>query len=135
MRSLSVRMRSGILLLPDVKRQSNNNMKSTLRSHFSLAMALSTILATGIFSLTLNAAPKPDPAGVQLIAERWGLPSHEIIVIGDYLFDLQAGRRAGMRSVLFAPGECPPFASEADFVLRDFRNAVELLNALHASDE
>ena len=81
-----------------------------------------------------DAPPKPDPAGVHLIADRWGLPPHQLVVIGDYLFDLQAGRRAGTRSVLFAPGECPEFANEADFVLRDFRHAVDLLNQLVTDD-
>ncbi len=82
-----------------------------------------------------DAPPKPDPAGVRLIARRWGLPTHQIIVIGDYLFDLQAGRRAGMRSVLFAPNETPTFANEADFILRDFREAVKLLDQLATGDE
>ena len=81
-----------------------------------------------------DAPPKPDPAGVHLIADRWGLPPHQLVVIGDYLFDPQAGRRAGTRSVLFAPGECPEFANEADFVLRDFRHAVDLLNQLVTDD-
>ncbi len=106
-----------------------NSRESTERTLGRLNLSFSQIVTRE------DAPPKPDPAGVRLIAERWGLPSNEIIVIGDYLFDLQAGRRAGMRSILFAPGECPDFASEADFVLRDFQNAVELLNALHASDE
>lgn len=77
-----------------------------------------------------DAIPKPDPAGVLLIAQRWGIPAHQIVVIGDYLFDLQAGRRAGSRCVLFARGERPPFASEADFLLRDFRHAADLLQTL-----
>jgi HAD superfamily hydrolase (TIGR01509 family) len=82
-----------------------------------------------------DASPKPDPAGVQLIASRWGLPASEIIVIGDYLFDLQAGHNAGMRSILFAPGDLAAFATEADFVLTHFRDAVDLLRVLHAGDE
>lgn len=81
-----------------------------------------------------DAPPKPDPAGVCMIAASWGLSPGEIIVIGDYLFDLQAGRSAGMRSVLFAPGDLPHFATEADYVLRDFREAAILLEQLHASD-
>ena len=75
-----------------------------------------------------DAPPKPDPAGPRLIAQRWGLPSHQIIVIGDYLFDLQAGQRAGMRSVLFAPEELPEYASVADVILKDFRHAAKLLS-------
>ena len=82
-----------------------------------------------------DAPPKPDPAGVHLIAQRWGLLPHQIVVIGDYLFDLQAGRRAGSRSVLFAPQVYPEFANEADFVLRDFREAAELLQKLITDDQ
>jgi HAD superfamily hydrolase (TIGR01509 family) len=82
-----------------------------------------------------DAPPKPDPSGNRLIADRWGLPVHQIIVIGDYLFDLQAGKRAGMRSVLFAPDETPTYADEADFILRDFRVAVEMLEKLADGDE
>lgn len=78
-----------------------------------------------------DAVPKPDPAGVRIIADRWGMPTHEIVVIGDYLFDLQAGRRAGTRSILFAPDELPHFASEADYVLRHFSEAAALLDVLH----
>lgn len=79
-----------------------------------------------------DAPPKPDPAGVRLIAERWGLPAGQIIVIGDYLYDLQAGRRAGMRSVLYAPDERPHYVDEADFVLQHFHAAVELLERMQA---
>ena len=57
-----------------------------------------------------------------------------MIVIGDYLFDLQAGRRAGMRSVLFAPNELPNFVGEADYVLRHFRDAAQLLKDLSKHD-
>jgi HAD superfamily hydrolase (TIGR01509 family) len=79
-----------------------------------------------------DAPPKPDPTGVKLIAQRWGLPTGEIIVIGDYLYDLQAGRRGGMRSVLFAPDERPHYADEADFVLQHFHAAAELLERMLA---
>lgn len=82
-----------------------------------------------------DAPPKPDPAGVRMIAERWTIPAHEIVVIGDYVFDLRAGRRAGMRSVLFAPRELPHFADEADYVLRHFHDATTLLNQLSTSFE
>ena len=77
-----------------------------------------------------DAPPKPDPAGVLLITDRWGIPPDQVVVIGDYLFDLQAGRRAGAQTILFAPGDCPHFANEADYVLTDFRLAARLLNQL-----
>ena len=82
-----------------------------------------------------DAPPKPDITGVMRIVKDWGLPVSEIIVIGDYVYDLHLGRNAGMRSVLFAPNELPHFSAEADFVLRHFHQAASLLSVLHASDE
>ena len=105
-----------------------NSRESTDRTLNRLNLSFSQVVTRE------DAPPKPDPAGVQLIAERWGLPTCEVIVIGDYLFDLQAGRRAGMRSVLYAPEQIPDYANEADFVLRHFRDAVSLLNELQRGD-
>ncbi len=70
-----------------------------------------------------DAAPKPDPEGLLAICRAWNLPPAEVVFCGDYLFDLQAGRRAGMRTILFAPGPVPEFADQADLVLRTFQSA------------
>jgi HAD superfamily hydrolase (TIGR01509 family) len=70
-----------------------------------------------------DAPPKPDPAGLIAICNRWQLAPAEVVFCGDYLFDLQAGHRAGMRTILFAPGELPEFADQADLVLREFHSA------------
>ena len=80
-----------------------------------------------------DAPPKPDPSGVRLIASRWQFQPAEVIVIGDYLFDLQAGNNAGMRSVLYAPDILPDYADEADFILKHFRDGISLLNEIHVS--
>ena len=50
-----------------------------------------------------DAPPKPDPAGLFLIISKWNIKPHEALFVGDYLFDLEAGRRAGIPTVLFAP--------------------------------
>ena len=106
-----------------------NSRESTARTLTRLNHSFSQIITRE------DALPKPDPAGVHLIAQRWGLPPHEMIVIGDYLFDIQAGRRAGARSILFAPGSRPDYAHEADFVLQHFRDAVDLINRMACLDE
>ncbi len=105
-----------------------NSRESALRTLNRWNLTFSQVIARE------DAPPKPDPAGVLLIAERWGMGPDEMIVIGDYLFDLQAGRRAGMRSVLFAPDELPDFVGEADYVLRHFRDAAQLLKDLDKQD-
>lgn len=42
---------------------------------------------------------KPDPAGVQLLLSRWNGKASEAVMVGDYLFDLQAGHSAGTATV------------------------------------
>ena len=44
-------------------------------------------------------APKPDGAGVNLLLERWQASSHAAVMVGDYLFDLEAGRNASVTTV------------------------------------
>lgn len=46
-----------------------------------------------------QALPKPDPDGILRLAECWGTPSVDTVMVGDYLYDLQAGRRAGALTV------------------------------------
>lgn len=104
-----------------------NSRESTERTLKRLELVFSHVITRE------DAPPKPDPTGVQIIAKRWGFAPANVLVIGDYVFDLKAGRAAGMRSILFAPGELPDFAHEADYVLRHFRDAVTLLNELALS--
>lgn len=49
-----------------------------------------------------DAPPKPSPAGLLRISSRWGLPPGDCVFVGDYLFDLQAGRAAGMLTIHLA---------------------------------
>jgi len=74
-----------------------------------------------------DAPPKPDPEGLLSICRQWQLPPSDVLFCGDYLFDLQAGGRAGMHTILYAPQTVPDFAPLADLVLRDFREAPEMI--------
>jgi len=46
-----------------------------------------------------EALPKPDPDGVRKLAALWGAESQELVMVGDYLYDLQTGRAAGAATV------------------------------------
>lgn len=74
-----------------------------------------------------DAPPKPDPTGLLEICRRWDVPPEEVVFCGDYLYDLEAGRRAGMRTVLFAPDELPDYADQADHILRHFAEGLVLI--------
>ena len=81
--------------------------------------------------LTREDAPaKPDPTGVLTICDDWNLPPGEVLFVGDYLFDLQAGHNAGTTAALFAPGPLPDWADEADWVVSSFGELEELIEGL-----
>ena len=47
-----------------------------------------------------DARPKPEPGGVLLAALRMGVRAEDLMVVGDYVFDIFAGRAAGAFTVL-----------------------------------
>jgi HAD superfamily hydrolase (TIGR01509 family) len=63
------------------------------------------------------AAPKPDPAGVALLLRRWGVAASQAVVVGDWVYDAQAGRRAGAATVLVMRHGPKPWDDEADWLV------------------
>ena len=51
-----------------------------------------------------NALPKPHPDGVYKAAGQMGLPASELMVVGDFRFDVMAGNAAGTYTVLLTNG-------------------------------
>lgn len=47
-----------------------------------------------------EAPPKPHPGGLLHLAERWQVAPSELLMVGDYRFDLECAQAAGARSVL-----------------------------------
>jgi len=50
-----------------------------------------------------EAAPKPDPEGLLLLAALWGVSPQDIVMTGDYLFDLLCGRNIGAATIHVDP--------------------------------
>ena len=46
-----------------------------------------------------EALPKPDPDGIRRLAHIWGIAPETTVMVGDYQYDLQAGRSAGALTV------------------------------------
>lgn len=46
-----------------------------------------------------DASPKPDPEGIFRLAAHWRAPGASLVMVGDYLFDLQTGRAAGAATI------------------------------------
>jgi HAD superfamily hydrolase (TIGR01549 family) len=75
--------------------------------------------------------PKPDPSGLLHICRTWNIAAANVLFMGDYLFDIQCGREAEMPTLLFAPGELPEYAPLANYAVRSFSEATELIVELH----
>jgi HAD superfamily hydrolase (TIGR01509 family) len=65
-----------------------------------------------------EAPPKPDPGGVLHLLDGWRAVPDDAVMVGDYLFDLQAGRSAGARTVYIDPEGAFPYADHADHCVR-----------------
>lgn len=67
---------------------------------------LDTFLAASVFQPVVTRdfkPPKPDPAGILHIARSWDLADAAgLIMVGDSIDDMTAGRRAGAATVLLA---------------------------------
>jgi HAD superfamily hydrolase (TIGR01509 family) len=87
--------------------------------------ALRTLRAAGLLDLFdpvdvlgRDCAPaKPDPAGVRRILERWQARPTDAVMVGDYVFDLQAGRAAGTATVWVDRDHQGTWVHEADVVV------------------
>ena len=47
-----------------------------------------------------EAPPKPDPGGLLHFARKWSVPPRELVMVGDYRFDLECAKAAGASGVL-----------------------------------
>ena len=82
-----------------------------------------------------DAPPKPDPQGLHIICRNWQVNACEVAFVGDFHFDVIAGRRAGMATVLYSPGPPPEYAREADFVISHLAQTCDVLLHLERRPE
>lgn len=96
----------------------------------SLAVLLRLQLKYDIL-LTRDDGPiKPDPWAVRHICETWNVPARQVVMIGDYEFDVLSGRGAGARTVLLTSPIPPheyPNHEQADLLLSSLAEHDQLL--------
>ncbi|MGA1872556.1 MAG: HAD family hydrolase [Thermoplasmatota archaeon] len=75
-----------------------------------------------------NAAPKPSPEALNFVLNHFGIEPHQMAFVGDYLYDVQAGNNAGVKTVLLTTQErADEWAPSADFVAVDLFEVMDLL--------
>ncbi|HXZ84603.1 MAG TPA: HAD hydrolase-like protein, partial [Myxococcota bacterium] len=73
------------------------------------------------------AAPKPHPGGIQRLLAHWGAEPSDAVMVGDYRYDLLAGRAAGALTVYVDRGRAFPFAALADVAVDSLAALAEQL--------
>jgi HAD superfamily hydrolase (TIGR01509 family) len=54
-----------------------------------------------------NAPPKPDPAAINSLLEKYHLEKSEVIMVGDFWADIETGQNAGVKTVLIRSWDLP----------------------------
>ncbi len=60
------------------------------------------------------ADPKPSPAGIRALLEKWNAEPDDAVMVGDFRFDLEAGRAARTATLYVAAGRDPEWDHLAD---------------------
>ena len=110
----------GVLALLQALSEGDHRMAILTRNTRELAMR--TLDAAGLrhffpdpFVLGRGCAdPKPSPDGLHRILKQWKAKSSDAVMVGDYLFDLQAGRAAGVFTIYIDRDDARMWQDHAD---------------------
>ena len=69
---------------------------------------------------------KPAPEGLLALMARQGLDPALCFYVGDRQLDMDCAHRAGIRGILYCPPDSPVAVRDADLVIRDLRELLEL---------
>ena len=70
---------------------------------------------------------KPSGEGVRFAADRLNVDPAHVLVVGDFLFDIQAGRRAGALTAFLTNGKPAPEGHEAHFAIQSLDELIPIL--------
>ncbi|MEG9862333.1 MAG: HAD family hydrolase [Parvularculales bacterium] len=73
--------------------------------------------------------PKPDPEAVFTLARKTGIEPDDCLVIGDTVFDMQMGKRAGSRTCYarYGYGDDQLAGPFSDYIIKNFDEVLEIL--------
>jgi HAD superfamily hydrolase (TIGR01509 family) len=75
-----------------------------------------------------EASPKPSPEALNIVLNHYGIKPHEMAYVGDYIYDVQAGNSAGVKTILLTSQErADEWAPMATFVAVDLLEVLDLL--------
>jgi HAD superfamily hydrolase (TIGR01509 family) len=103
-------------------RNSKNNAYETLA-----ACGLADFFVPELILSRHCCAPKPSPDGILQLLTAWDATPDRAVMVGDYHFDLEAGRRAGSRTVYIDPTGEFEWKAQADVAVTHLAQVTALL--------
>jgi phosphoglycolate phosphatase-like HAD superfamily hydrolase len=70
---------------------------------------------------------KPDPAPVLRIVGEWDIPARDVLMVGDYLHDIECGQRAGTRTCFYQNPGMPFYGQDADITVASMRELAQVV--------
>ena len=77
-----------------------------------------------------DAEPKPSPEPVITVSQKLGIPPEELLVVGDYAFDILAGKRAGAKTVYLTNGKPVPEGVPYDYLVDSLEGIIPIIEEL-----
>jgi HAD superfamily hydrolase (TIGR01509 family) len=109
------------------------NSLSSVRKAFQKFKGINTKDFAAIITRDVS-QPKPNPDGVIRAARRMGVSPLELLVVGDFRFDIIAGKAAGSSTALLTNGESSVMAPgdpEPDFTISGLEGIFDILEQAH----
>ena len=78
-----------------------------------------------------EAAPKPDPEGINKLLTAWNTEPNTAVMVGDFRYDLEAGRRAGTTAIYYDNEDKNLWTAEADLRVRNHGELLALIQEEH----
>ncbi len=78
-----------------------------------------------------EAAPKPDPDGIHKLLAAWGAAPATAVMVGDFRYDLEAGRRAEVTTIYYDAAGQDLWTAEADFRVQSHTELLALVRRAH----
>jgi HAD superfamily hydrolase (TIGR01509 family) len=119
---LLTKLRSRGAQIGILTRNSKPNAQATLA-----ACGLAEFFPTELILSRHCCSPKPSPEGILQLLSGWNALPNRSVMVGDYVFDLEAGRRAGSATIYIDPTGEFPWQDSADLPITNLAEITAML--------
>jgi len=110
---------------------SERNIKTGIVTRSSHRHAVAVTQKLGISADAIigrdDTAPKPSGKPLILLSKMLGIPPQHMLFVGDFLWDVMAGRNAGVRTVLLAHNRTEEYTPRPDYIIHRLGELIDII--------